>query len=132
MLPRSPAKHRHLVWLALLAGGLLLIIGIRFLLTPQAAQRSFGLAKQLTGSELHAVIGLRDIWLALLAIAFAWLRQWRALGLWLLLGAGVCAADGIVVALTNPKAWALAFHWGAGLFCLALGLKCWRIGGPPA
>lgn len=128
----QPGKHRHLAWLGAAAGFVLLVIGLRFLLVPQSAQRTFGLPAQLSGHELPAIIGLRDLWLAGLAIGFAWLRQWRALALWLLLGAGVCLADGILVATSSGKPWAMAFHWGSGLFCLVLGLRCWRIGQPPA
>ncbi len=121
-------KHRHLAWLGIAAGLLLLVIGIRFIVDPKAAQRTFGLLKELQGSELHVIIGLRDIWLALLAIAFAAAREWRALGLWLLLGAGVCLADGVLVAVTSAKPWALAFHWISGLVCLWLGYRCWQLG----
>lgn len=120
-------KHRHLVWFGISAGLLLLVIGIRFIVDPFAAQRTFGLPRQLVGAELHLIIGLRDIWLAGLAIAFAWLRQWTALALWLLMGAAVCAADGFVVLHAGGKAWALAFHWGCGVVCLWLGARCWRI-----
>ena len=132
MSPPASAKHRHLVWLAILAGAILLIIGIRFVVVPEAAQRTFGLPKQLSGTELHTLVGLRDIWLAGLAIAFAWLRQWRALALWLLMGAGICVADGVIVAISSGNGWAMVFHWGSGLFCLALGVLCWRIGQPSA
>lgn len=125
-------KHRAVTGLSLAAGLLLLVIGIRFIVDPKAAQRTFGLLGQLSGWELHAIIGLRDIWLALLAVAFAVLREWRALAVWLLLAAGVCLADGIIVAMTSAKTWAMAFHWGSGLFCALLGLRCWRIGQPAA
>ncbi len=130
--PPDPSRHRHLAWLGLIAGIVLLVIGVRFLVVPQSAQQTFGLPTQLVGSELHAVIGLRDIWLAGLALVFAWLRQWRALALWLLLGAGVCAADGLIVAGAGGHPAAVAFHWGSGLFCIVLGGLCWRQEPPPA
>lgn len=119
-------KHRHLAWLGALAGAVLLLIGIRFLLVPESATRTFGLPPAKTGAALQQVIGLRDVWLALLAVAFAALREWRALALWLLLGAGVCLADaGIVWAAAGHPA-AVAFHLGSGVFCLILGLACRR------
>lgn len=119
--------HRPLRWLGLGAGLLLLVIGIRFIAYPTAAQRTFGLPRQLAGTELHAIIGLRDIWLAGLALAFAGLRQWKALALWLLMGAAVCAADGFIVLKAGGKPWALAFHWSCGIVCLLAGARCWRL-----
>jgi hypothetical protein len=119
-------KYRHLAGLGMAAGAVLLVIGIRFILVPDSALRAFGLSRQLALFELAAIIGLRDIWLAGLAFAFAWLRQWLALALWLGLGVGVCLADGLIVATTSGNAWAVAFHWGSGLFCAVLALACWR------
>ena len=128
----TPRKHRHLAWLGIAGGVLLVAIGIRFIVDPGAAQRTFGLPKQLVGGELHAIIGLRDIWLGGLAIAFAGLRQWRALAVWLLMGAVVCFGDGAIVLKAGFKAWALAFHWGCGVVCLWLGARCWRLGADSA
>lgn len=130
--PTDPSDHPLLVWLGAAAGLVLLVIGIRFIVVPESAQWTFGLPPQLLAGELHAVIGLRDVWLAGLALAFAGLRQWRALGLWLVLGAGVCAADGLIVARAGGHPAAMAFHWGSGVFCLVLGCLCWRQGRPPA
>lgn len=128
--PQSPAKHRHLVWLGVFAGLLLVLIGVRFMLVPRTAANNFGLAKDATGFELHHVIGLRDIWLGLLAVAFAALREWRALALWLALGALVCFADALVVAIATGKPLAIAFHAGSGVFCallaLAVARRWWR------
>lgn len=114
--------------LAILAGGLLLLIGVRFLIVPDSAARTFGLGRQLLGAELHWIVGLRDLWLGALAILLAVLREWRALSLWFLLGAGVCLADAGIAAHSSGKALAIAFHAGSGIFCLALGLALWRLG----
>lgn len=128
--PQSPAKHRHLVWLGVFAGLLLALIGVRFMLVPRTAANNFGLAKDVTGLELHYVVGLRDVWLGLLAVAFAALREWRALALWLALGALVCFADALVVATATGKPLAIAFHAGSGVFCallaLAVARRWWR------
>lgn len=121
-----PAKHRHLVWLGAFAGVLLAIIGARFLLDLKAAQHAFGLAQGALSHELHAVVGLRDLWLGCLAILLAWLKEWRALAMWLGLGAVVCVADASIVATTTGKLWAVGFHAGSGVFCGWLALACWR------
>lgn len=123
------SKHRHLVWLGVFAGLLLTLIGVRFMLVPRTAANNFGLAKDATGFELHYVVALRDVWLGLLAVAFAALREWRALALWLALGALVCFADAVVVANATGKPLAIAFHAGSGVFCALLALavaRRWR------
>lgn len=120
------ARHRHLVWLGVFAGVVLMVIGVRFLVDPRAAQHTFGLAKGLLERELHAVIGLRDVWLGGLAMGLALLREWRALALWLGLAALVCLADAAIVATSTGKWWAVAFHIGSAVFCGWLALACYR------
>lgn len=115
--------------LAILAGVLLVVIGVRFLVVPESAARTFGLARDAGLGELAAIIGLRDLWLGALAVVLAVLREWRALALWFLLGAGVCFADATVAGSSSGKALAIAFHGGSGVFCLALGLALWRLAG---
>lgn len=122
----SRTKHRHLVWLGVFAGCVLTAIGVRFLADPLAAQHTFGLAKGLLARDLHHVIGLRDIWLGGLAILFAVLKEWRALALWLSLGALVCVADAAIVVASTGKWWAIAFHLGSAVFCGWLAVACWR------
>jgi hypothetical protein len=123
-------KGRHIVWLAVFAGVLLFLIGVRFLLVPRAAANTFGLAREIANYELHRIIGLRDLWLGALAVAFALLREWRALALWLLLAAGVCFADAVIAGSSSGKALAVAFHAGSGVFCLWLGIAAWRLRSP--
>ena len=125
--PEERKKHRHVVWLGAFAGALLFIIGVRFLLVPESAQFTFGLANAEPGSAgLHYVIGLRDLWLGALAVIFAVLRDWRSLGLWLLMGALVCWADATIVSANNGPPLAIAFHVLSGVFCLILGSGAWR------
>lgn len=124
----APRQHRPLVILAVLAGALLFLIGIRFLVVPDSAARTFGLARQLKGGELHAIIGLRDLWLGALAVLLALLGEWRALALWLLLGAAVCLADAVIAGTSSGHPLAIAFHAGSGVFCLALGWTLWKLG----
>jgi len=124
-----PKASRLIRVLAVLAGVLLTLIGIRFLLVPESAAKTFGLARKLSGGELHAIIGLRDIWLGALAAVLAILREWRALALWFLFGAVVCFADATIAGASSGLPLAVAFHAGSGIFCLALGLTLWRMAG---
>lgn len=112
--------------LAALAGVALTLIGVRFLLWPEAAARFFGVGSRPAGVELHGVVGIRDLWLGALAIAFAILRDYRALALWLGFGALVCLADAAVVMTATAKPAAVAFHLASGVFCALAGMLCWR------
>jgi Domain of unknown function (DUF4267) len=120
------SRHRHIVWLGVLVGVLLFFIGVRFLIVPESAVFTFGLASAPQGPALSYVIGLRDLWLGALAVAFAFLRDWRALALWLFAGTAVCWADAAIVSAYAGPPLAIAFHVASGLFCLALGLGAWH------
>ena len=126
----KPGKHRHLLWLSVGAGLLLAFIGIRFMIVPRSAANTFGLAREIAGYELHHIVGLRDIWLGLLAVALAALREWRALALWFGLGALVCFADASIAAGSSGKMRAIVFHTGAGIVCAWMAIAIWqRFGG---
>ncbi|HJU32566.1 MAG TPA: DUF4267 domain-containing protein [Hyphomicrobiaceae bacterium] len=103
-----------------LGGVLLIAIGVRYLLVPDAAARAFGLAYPMKGSELHYVVGLRNIWLGLLAMGFVALRAWSALALWFATGALVCFADAAIAAASSGKVGPIAFHVVSGVICVAL------------
>ena len=64
-------------------------------------------------SSTH-IIGLSNVWLGLLAIACANVRQWRALALWFAIGTIVCFADAAIAASAERTAAAIAFHVGCG------------------
>lgn len=113
---------------AVLAGLLLGLIGLRFLLDPVQAQRTFGLGKGETGQALHAAVGLRDVWLALLVLAFAWLCNWTALALWFGFGALVCFGDAAIVASAGGRWLYFAFHAVSGAACAFLALLAVRAG----
>ena len=120
--------HIHDRWLAGLSiatGAVLLVIGIRFLAFPHDAADFFGL--ETTGAaDLHSVIGVRDLWLALLLIGFGVWRDWRALALALGLGALVCFADSVIVARATGWLEPIAFHAASGCFCTWLASMAWR------
>lgn len=117
--------------LAALAGIALTVIGVRFLVSPEAAARFFGVGPRPAGLELHGVVGIRDLWLGLLVLAFALLRDYRALALWLGLGALVCVADAVLVTASTAKPAAIAFHLASGVFCAISAVLSWRASRPP-
>lgn len=120
-------RKRRIALLAILAGFLLALIGFRFLIVPDSAIRTFGLSPAITGHQLHGIIGLRDLWLGVLAVALAVLSEWRALALWLFLGVLVCWGDALIVATSGGNMWAIVFHAVSGVYCLALGIAVWRL-----
>jgi hypothetical protein len=122
--------RRKLTWLAIIsmAGGLLLaLIGARYLLMPEQAAVTFGLPKRPAGHELYHIIGLRNLWLGLLAVAFATLRQWRALALWFSMGTIVCFADAAIAASSTGKLPQIDFHLSCGLASALLAAVLWRV-----
>jgi hypothetical protein len=110
----------------LLGGLLLTVIGIRYFALPEQAARTFGVPGRPAGYELHYIVGLRNVWLGLLAIALAVLREWRALALWFALGTIVCFADAAIAASSTGRVPQVAFHIGCGAACAVLTAACWR------
>jgi hypothetical protein len=125
-------RARVLVVLSVVAGLALLVIGVRFLTVPQAAARFFGIGGQPSSFDLHYVIALRDIWLALLLIVLALVRDWRGLALWLGLGALVCFGDSWIAAVSSGRAVSVAFHIASGIYWGALAAACWKEARRPA
>jgi hypothetical protein len=121
-----------LFWLAIATGLVLSLIGIRFLLQPEPAATFFGIDRRNPGFAPHAAIALRDLWLGLLVIAFAVLRDWRAVGLWLSLATLVCFGDALIAATSSGRWVSVAFHSGSGLFCGVLATFAWRFARSPA
>jgi hypothetical protein len=121
---------RRQLWIAVIcmAGGLLLaLIGARYLLVPEQAAVTFGVPRRPAGHELYYIIGLRNLWLGLLAVAFAALRQWRALALWFAMGTIVCFADAAIAASSTGKMGQVVFHIGCGIACAVLTPVLWRM-----
>jgi hypothetical protein len=128
-MPAGKEEHLHrTISMVCLVGGLLLaIIGIRYLLVPQSAARTFGVPGRPAGFELHYIVGLRNVWLGLLAIAFAALREWRALALWFATATVVCFADGFIAATSTGGVPQVAFHLACGVASAGLAALCWRV-----
>lgn len=129
MAGKTSRRSKRLVLAAcVLAGALLTVIGIRYFLVPESAARTFGVPGRPTGYELYAIIALRNVWLGLLAIGFALLRQWRALSLWFAIGTVVCFADAGIAANSTGKLPQIAFHVFCGFGCAGLAAATWRLG----
>lgn len=121
-------RERWVMGLAIAAGVALLVIGIRFLVVPDHAARFFGLSRPPGVFDLHHVVALRDLWLALILMSLAALREWRSLAICLALGALVCFGDSAIVASSSGNPAAIAFHLVSGLYCAALALAAWGCG----
>lgn len=119
-------KDRAALICAAIAGAALVLIGIRFLIAPEAATRFFGIGARPANTELQTVVALRDVWLGALALGLVALREWRALGLWFGLGALVCWGDAALVMSAGGKTPAIAFHTLSGFACAAIAAACWR------
>jgi hypothetical protein len=119
--------QRWIIGICIFCGLLLTAIGVRFLLVPESAARAFGLAEPPQGYELHYIIGLRDVWLGLFAVALALLHEWRALMLGFGIGALVCFADAGIAAASRGALPQVAFHVGSGILCAVLTLLILRL-----
>lgn len=127
---REPARpNRWVMGVAAFGGVLLTIIGVRYLISPKAAARTFGIPALPSGYELHYATGIRNIWLGLLALGCLALAQWRALVLWFAIGAAVCFADAGIAASSTGRWPQVAFHVGCGIGCIVLALAFSRVGG---
>jgi hypothetical protein len=125
------AKQPGYLWrgvtiICTLGGILLVVIGIRYLLVPHSAARTFGVPAHPAGFELHHIIGLRNIWLGALAIGCIALQQWRALALWFAIGTVVCFADAVIAASSIGRLPQVAFHIACGFGCIGLAVAVWR------
>jgi hypothetical protein len=123
---KNRRSDRWVLAVCLLGGTLLTFIGIRYLLVPGSAARTFGVPGRPAGFELHYIVGLRNVWLGLLAVAFAAWREWRALALWFTAAVAVCFADGLIAATSTGAIPQVAFHFGCGVASAILALQCWR------
>jgi hypothetical protein len=123
-------KERRARWLllniCLIGGGLLILIGVRYFLVPSSAARTFGVPGRPTGFELHYIIGLRNVWLGVLAVALALMREWRALALWFAGAVVVCFSDAVIAANSIGGLAQVAFHTTCGFVSFVLAVLCWN------
>jgi hypothetical protein len=112
-----------------LAGSLLLIgLGIFFACNHARAAEAYGVP--VSGGPDNAWISSaasRDVAFGGLTLAFALLRDRRAVGLCLLFGAIIPIGDGIVVLRDSPTPLEfLPLHWGGAAGCLLLAVLLLR------
>jgi len=120
-------KQQRVMALGLIVGSILSVIGIRFWFFPESAALTFGAPGPGNETALAQIIALRDVWLGLLAIAFALMSEWRALMVWFALGAWVCFIDATIAAGNGGHPAAIGFHVGSGVLCLILTRSCWQL-----
>jgi hypothetical protein len=126
----KPSTRQRIVLALCIGGGVILtVIGVRYFINPEHAARTFGVPDRPTGHELYYIIGLRNVWLGLLAVALAALREWRALALWFSFGAVVCFADASIAASSTGRWAQTTFHIACGLACIGLAWAAWRWAG---
>jgi hypothetical protein len=124
--PYNPRRDWRILLLASLAGVGLIVIGIRFLIWPEAAARFFGFIGRPFGHQMHTVVALRDLWLGIVAVAMVMLREWRLLTVWLAAGALVCFGDAGVIWSARGRKLGFAFHLLSGVFMTVLAILAWR------
>jgi uncharacterized membrane protein len=116
-------KQQTAFWLSLLSGIGLLYIGIRFFISPLNAEIDYGIHTITNGDfSFQYIKGIRDFFFGLIIIVLLWKKQLFALGLILLLGTVIPAADFCVV-LSHPdfQTGHLISHLIAVIICLSCG-----------
>jgi hypothetical protein len=121
-------------WISFAGSVFLIAGGIFFIFDHVAAAKAFGVPLSGGGDNAYlSVAAVRDVAFGGLTLAFALLRDRRAVGLCLLLGAIIPLGDGMVVLENSPTPWQfLPVHWGGAAACLGLAFVLLRIpGGRP-
>ena len=108
-----------------------LFIGLRFILTPDAAFRDFGLSPNPRAASIGPVKGVRDVFMAVLFLTFAWLADQRALGLCALWGSIIPALDGWIAATEGGGLgvdwdWSRALQHWCGVQAFSWHIRCSR------
>ncbi len=116
--------------LALLASLALVAVGFGFILDNADAAKLFGIPLAGGPTDTYVTVAaVRDVAFGALTLVFTLLRDRRAVGLCLLLGAIIPLGDGIVVLRhsTTPLMF-LPLHWGGVIACVAFSLLLLRPG----
>jgi hypothetical protein len=118
--PNVLGLERLSLTVCLVVGAILTVIGIRYILVPASAAYTFGVVDRSTGFELHYIIAGRNIWLGLLAMGLAAMREWRGLALWFGIGSIVCFFDAAIALTSSGRPVQVVFHIGSGIIFCAL------------
>ena len=104
--------------LAVAAGLALVALGVASVVNPSTAARLFGVA---TGDATYVTVaGVRDLAAGGLVVAFALIRDRRAVGVTVLVGTVIPFGDGCVALRHAPSPLPfVAMHWGSAVVCLA-------------
>lgn len=124
---RPETEFGTATFLLSLAGSLgLLAVGVGFICDNADAAKLFGVPLSGGSSDTYvSVAAARDVAFGALTFVFTLLRDRRAVGLCVLLGALIPISDGIVV--LRHSATPLAFlplHWGGAVACLIFAGFC--------
>ena len=114
--PLPPA----LALLAIAAGLVLIGLGITSVVAPSAAAKLFGiLVADAAGRSYVTVAGIRDLAAGVLVVAFALLRDRRAVGASVAVGTLIPVGDGWVALMHSPTPWqCVPIHWGGAIACV--------------
>lgn len=122
--PASQPPLSPLLWWLLLSASLALIsIGVLSLFNTIDTARLYGvpLPAGTSGDPFVSITGIRDLSAGCLTLAFTLLRDRRALGYSVLLGAIIPLGDGFMVLLHGPSPLPyVVMHWGSAIVCLVL------------
>ncbi|WP_298733439.1 DUF4267 domain-containing protein [uncultured Chitinophaga sp.] len=117
-------------WLTFISGLMLIFIGLRFFLVPEAAATAFGIQLDTRSDfSFHYIKAIRDTFSGLLFIALLLMKEWRALGITLLLGSIVPSVDmSIVISHPDYEPARIYPHLSAIILCIGLGIAFLRRG----
>ncbi|UFH56853.1 DUF4267 domain-containing protein [Spirosoma sp. KNUC1025] len=101
----------------------LFLIGGRFLLDPETAERGFGLIYAQPNESFHYIKAVRDLFSGLIILVFTVLNWKKPLAVAFLTGSLVPAGD-MTIVLTSPSA-VLSAAWIHGLTALAAWLTAY-------
>lgn len=121
MAKRDLMEFSPILLLLAVTGSLgLIAMGCLFALDNIDAAKLFGVPLSGGASDAYVTVAaIRDVSVGALALVLALLRDRRALGLTVLLGAVIPIGDGIVVLRHSPTPMQfLPLHWGGAIGCL--------------
>ena len=111
-------------WGSIVTGLLLIFIGARFFLVPEAATTAFGINVSTNGNHSFQYIkGIRDIFTGGIILLLLFTKEFRALGFALLLGCIIPTVDFLIVITRSQFDVNHTYaHLSAILICVPLGM----------